>query len=353
MKQADSHPYCLSADLDYILEKTYSLWEPLRNQRIFITGGTGFFGSWLLESFVWANKALHLNSKAVVLTRNPDIFSKKCPHLYHETCLEFHEGEVSNFIYPAGTFSHLIHAATDVSITPLYDPVVRLNTIIKGCEHVLEFARASEVKNFLLVSSGAVYGKQPADHLLLAEDHPSQIDCLDLNASYAIGKSAAEHLAALYARKYNFAVKIARCFSFVGPYLPLDSHLAINNFINDGLNGKPILVKGDGTSLRSYLYAADLTVWLWTILFKGQSLRPYNVGSEEKISMVELAKIIASIFKEKPEITVMQSSIDKKIPERYLPDINRAKTELGLAAERNLKQAIQSTCDWFSRIKEN
>lgn len=340
----------LSLDLDYILKKTRVFWEALRNQRIFITGGTGFFGCWLLESFVWANNALNLNAEAWVLTRNPVSFSKKYPHLSKQACLKFYEGDVRDFVYPIGNFSHLIHAATDVSLGSDYDPIERLNTIIEGTQRVLAFASTSGVKNFLLVSSGAVYGKQPLDCLRLKEDHACQFDFLDVHSTYGIGKSTAEHLAVLYAKKYGMLVKIARCFSFIGAYLPLDSHLAVSNFIHDGLNGKSIAIKGDGSSLRSYLYAADLAVWLWTILFKGESLRPYNVGSDEIVSMTELANAVSMVCQEKPVITMMKSI--NKLPERYLPDVDRAKKELNLVTEIHLKQAIQSTCDWFNRVKE-
>ena len=103
----------LATDLDYIFEKTVPLWEELRDQQIFVTGGTGFFGCWLLESFLWAQEKLNLNAKMVVLTRNIAAFSRKHPHLAVDPSLHFIEGDVRNFVYPSGVFSHVIHAATD------------------------------------------------------------------------------------------------------------------------------------------------------------------------------------------------------------------------------------------------
>src|SRR5512135_3885195 len=96
----------LSEDLDYVLASTASLWEELRGQRIFITGGTGFFGCWLLESFVWANEKLNLGAKAVVLSRNPDAFYKKAPPLANHTSIAFHAGDVRDYEFPRGPFSH-------------------------------------------------------------------------------------------------------------------------------------------------------------------------------------------------------------------------------------------------------
>jgi len=71
----------ITDDLNHVLHYTKPLWEELRGKKIFITGGTGFFGCWLLESFAWANDKLKLNAEALVLSRNPEAFAQKVPHL--------------------------------------------------------------------------------------------------------------------------------------------------------------------------------------------------------------------------------------------------------------------------------
>ncbi len=249
----------LAEDMDHILAHTKELWEDLRNQRIFITGGTGFFGCWLLESFAWANAKLHLNATALVLTRNYDAFLKKAPHLATNPSIKFHIGDVRDFEFIEGSYPFVIHAATEASAKlNEEEPLIMRETIIEGTRHTLEFARQAGTKNFLFISSGAVYGKQPPDMTHIPEEYGGAPDQADTDSAYAAGKQAAELLCMTYAKRYGFHTKIARGFSFVGPYLPIDIHYAIGNFIRDGLEGIPIAVKGDGTPHRSYLYAADL-----------------------------------------------------------------------------------------------
>ena len=253
-----------------------------------------------------------------------------------------------NFDFPAGNFAYVIHAATD-SHASLQgnNPLLAFDTIVEGTRHTLEFARLAQTKSFLLVSSGAVYGKQPPTLSHIAEDYPCQPNLIHERSTYAVGKCTAEHLACLYANQYGLAVKIARCFAFVGPYLPLDGHFAIGNFIRDGLKGETITVNGDGTAYRSYLYATDLVIWLWTILFNGKTLHPYNVGSDETVSIAGLAQRIATQFNPHLAVHIAKTPAEKNYPERYVPNVSRANQELGLVQTIHLDQALESTIKWY------
>jgi dTDP-glucose 4,6-dehydratase len=334
----------LAKDLDHILTHTTDFWGELRGQRIFITGGTGFFGCWLLESFIWANDKLGLGASALVLTRNERALLKKAPHLAAHPAIQFHIGDVRNFDFPEGEFSHIIHAAASASTTlNNEDPLHRFDTIVEGTRHTLDFAVQCHAKKFLLTSSGAVYGIQPADMSHVSEDYCGAPDSTDPNSAYGNGKRAAELLCIIYSDKYGIETKIARCFSFIGPYLPLDIHYAIGNFIRDGLNGDPIHVKGDGTPYRSYLYAADLAIWLWTILFKGESCRAYNVGSDEDITIAQLANIVAQCFENKLEVRVAGIPNPHKQIERYVPSTKRTQEECGVRQTLDLKEGIRRT----------
>jgi len=344
-----THP--LARDLDHVLARTTGAWDELRGGRLFITGGTGFFGMWLLETVAWANDELGLNAKVTVLTRDLDRFRQKAPHLAVHPHIDFLTGDVTTFDFPSGRFSHVIHAATE-SATRLNEehPLVMIDTIVVGTRRVLEFARANVVDKFLLVSSGAVYGRQPPDLRHLPEDHPGGPDPTDPPSAYGEGKRLAELLCAIYAQRYRVRTKIARCFAFVGPHLPLDAHFAIGNFLRDALHGGPIRVNGDGTPRRSYLYAADLAIWLWTILFRGGVGRPYNVGSMQEISVAGAAQAVSNTFSPALAVHVAQTPLLDTLAERYVPDTRRARVELGLEETIALSDAIQRTIGWHRLV---
>ena len=338
-------------DLDHICKETEHLWEEARGARFFITGGTGFFGIWLLESFLEANRRFGLDAKALVLTRSPEKFLEQCPHLRKSSCLNFEKGDVRTFEFPTGQFDYVVHAATEASAKQSQEqPLEMLSTILDGTTRTLTFAKNCGVRKFLLTSSGAVYGPQPPDISHIAEDFKGGPDCLDPASVYAEGKRAAELMCALYADVFD--VKIARCFAFVGPHLPLDAHFAIGNFIRNAMAGGPIVIKGDGTSKRSYLYAADLAIWLWTILFIGRSGRPFNVGSGNAVSIKELAELVRTVIKPSAEIDISRDRNPKEPSRHYVPSVRRAQGELRLQEGICLRDAIWRTADWVSSIAE-
>jgi nucleoside-diphosphate-sugar epimerase len=337
----------LAADLDHILDHTRDLWRDLRAARIFITGGTGFFGCWLLESFAWANRRLSLNAQAVVLTRNPEAFRRKAPALAGDPAIALLAGDVRSFSFPAGEFPFVIHAATEASAAlALAEPLEMLSVILDGTRRTLDFAAAHGCRRLLFTSSGAVYGKQPPDITHVAEDYPGGPDPLDPRAVYAEGKRAAEMLCALASSSHGMQCLIARGFAFAGPYLPLDVHFAIGNFIRDAMRGAAIELTGDGTPRRSYLYAADLAIWLWTILMRGASLRPYNVGSENDLSIAELAHRVSAALDSQVPVRIARDPVPGRPVERYVPSTRAAREELGLRELIGLDDAIRRTALW-------
>jgi nucleoside-diphosphate-sugar epimerase len=335
-------------DLDHIFEHTTQLWEEMRGQNIFITGGTGYFGCWLLESLTRVNDRLNLATKVTVLSRNPAAFVAKAPHLANHPSVHLIQGDVRDFKFPKGEFRFVIHAATEASAKlNRENPLLMFETIVEGTRRTLEFARTHGTREFLLTSSGAVYGKQPPEMTRIPEDYLGAPDPMDLEAAYGEGKWSAEVLCHLYSHHFGLETKIARCFAQVGPYLPMDIHYAIGNFIRDAVRGGEIRVNGDGSPIRSYLYAADLVIWLWTILIKGKSCHPYNVGSERSTSIAELANLVRQQIAPRSEVIIARQAEPSQLRQRYVPSIERARGELKLESWISLEEAIQKTARWL------
>jgi nucleoside-diphosphate-sugar epimerase len=336
----------LAADLDHVLGHTEAVWKRLQGARIFLTGGTGFFGSWLLETFIYANATLRLKARAVVLTRSAEDFGRKAPHLAHATGVDLLQGSITDFHFPDGEFSHVIHAAVDYS-----EPLRLFQSIVDGTRRTLDFAVHARAQRYLFTSSGAVYGKQPAELSGLPETYGGAPDTMEPASTYGEAKRAAEILCRLFNEFHAIEATVARGFAFVGPYLPLNAGSAIGNFIGDVLAQRPIIVSGDGTPYRSYLYGADLAIWLWTILCSGQPGRAYNVGSDTAIDIRDVAYTVRSVLDVKAEVSIARSATVGRLPERYVPSIQRARTELGLESWIDLPDAIRRTAEWYRAVK--
>ena len=209
--------------------------------------------------------------------------------------------------------------------------------------------RSANIRRVLVASSGAVYGPQPAELSRIPETYQGGPDTMKAASAYGEGKRLVEQMCALTP---EVETVVARCFSFIGPHLPLDARFAVGNFLRDAIAGEKVTVQGDGTAVRSLLHAADLTIWLLAMLVRGQPDRAYNVGSDEAVTIAELARRVAALAPGKPAVRILGTSSDR-IGSRYVPDIARAQSELGLVPRVHLDDAITRTLAWYLNAGES
>ncbi len=308
----------------------------------FVTGGTGFFGKALLRHWGSDQATNEKPNHLVLLSRSPENFKSSNPDLSSLAGIHFHSGDISNpeSLPINARFDGIIHAATDSTSGPSLVPLTRFDQIVEGTRHLLDFAVASGSKRFLLTSSGGVYGPQPSQMERIPEDYTGMPNPMHASNAYSVGKRAAEHLCALYADKYGLEIIVARCFAFVGQDLPLDVHFAIGNFIRDALWAEEIIVNGDGTPLRSYLNQRDLANWLTKLLHFGRPGEAYNVGSGTAISIADLAHLVRDIVSPSKSVRFLAEPVDNVKRNRYVPDVDKIKNELGLEETITLEQSI-------------
>lgn len=334
-------------DLEHILAHTSDLWPKIANRKLFLTGGTGFFGHWLLESFLHANQALSLNAQATVLTRSAARFRARSPHIAGNPAITLLEGDTRTFPFPPETHPFVLHAATD-SVVQHTKPYELAESILEGTRRTLQFALQTGAQRLLFTSTGAVYGRNLTGLTHIPETHPTAPDPLALTSSYDESKRMAEHLCIAYAHNTPLEPTIARCFAFIGPHLPLDAHFAIGNFIRDAMANTPIHIQGDGTPLRSYLYAADLAIWLWTILFTAPTNQAFNVGSEDHHSIADLAHETAATLNPTLPVQIHGTPTPGVPPSTYVPSTQKAAVMLNLHQHISLQESIRRTAQWHN-----
>ena len=336
----------LTNDLEEMVAALAGDWPALAGKRIFITGGTGFIGRWMLEALAEAERRLGLATRVTILTRDPAHFAAAAPHLAGVPGFALVAGDVLRPIAHDGPFDYVIHAATDASADlNEHDPLRMFDTIVTGTRHALDLARSAGARRLLFLSSGAVYGAQPWEVEHVAEDYRGAPDLATHRSAYGEGKRAAEMLGHLYARQYGLDVINARIFALLGPLLSLDIHFAAGNFIRDAIAGRTISVDGAGTAVRSYLYAGDLAVWLWAMLLRAPAGATYNLGSEEAVSIADLARTTARLIGG-GRVEILGKADAGWNPGRYVPSSAAIRRDLGVTASVGLEQAILRTARW-------
>lgn len=335
-------------DREHILAHTAGIWEALRGERVFVTGGTGFVGTWLVEAFVAANDAYDLGATIALLSRDPLRFSDRAPHLTGHRAVQLIAGDAAHFTPQDDRYAFVVHAATERRNRAAADaPLQSLDADTAATRTILELARRSQTRRLLFTSSGAVYGSQPADCARIEETYPGAPDSTDARTAYGHGKRLSEFACASYGHAYGFDVVIGRLFAFVGPHLPLNAGFAVGDFLGDILAGRAIRIDGDGTTVRSYLYAADLAIWLWTLLLRGERGRAYNVGSPHALSIRQLADLMISELAPGTAVDIAHQEAAGAAGRRYVPSIDRAERELGLRVRVPLSDALRRTYAFY------
>jgi dTDP-glucose 4,6-dehydratase len=322
------------------------------NSNILLTGGTGFFGKALLRYSFSSERAYAC--EIAVLSRNPERFLATHPEFSGHPSISFVKGDIQqrDSLPWDHNFTHVLHAATDSTIGPSLTPLQRYDQIVEGTRNILDLAVATGARRFLLTSSGAIYGPQPGDLASIPEDWPGCPPLADSSTAYGQAKRAAEHLCALVGEQHGLETVVARCFAFLGPDLPLNAHFAIGNFIRDSLTADAITVSGDGTPLRTFLAQSDLAHWLLTLLEQGRPCEAYNVGSDEVISIADLAHLVRDVLAPEKPVQILGQANTGAGRNRYVPDIRKVQQDLGLSVTIPLAEAIRRMdCSKYVRAK--
>lgn len=338
----DLLPPVAVTDLDQVLSATApQVWDGLRGQSIFLTGGTGFVGKWLLECLIHANNALELSLSVSVLTRRPHAFDAASPHLARSPIIKLVQGDIADFAFPSGTFTSVLHAALPVAPSQSGDAAL-YELAAAGTMRVCEFARFAGTKRMLHVSSGAVYGPRNDDAPLSEQSAWTGGETVN---GYTRAKRASE---AVVQDAWPFEIVIARCFAFTGPYLLPASGSAAADFVAKAAKGLDIAVNGTGDDVRSYQYAGDMARWLLTCLVMGHPGKAYNVGSDTPVTIGQLAQRVSAVAGAVNPVRFAGRVTSGLAGNRYVPDLQRAASELGLVNSVDLDDGILRTLRWHA-----
>jgi dTDP-glucose 4,6-dehydratase len=325
----------------------------LKNSTLVVSGGTGFLGKWIAEVVGILNDSYGFGIECHLVGRNIPQFKSECPYLAARKDIVLKRDDVRYLSELPQKTSWVVHAAsTPDNREHASHPTEVMSAIAEGTANVLRVAaRLSELRMFLNVSSGLIYGSQPLDLDRIPESSLGSLNCSEPAAAYAEAKRFGETLCSAARTQSHVPTATVRPFSFVGPYHSLETTWAINNFLRDGLKGNSIRVLGNGKTVRSYMYAADFAVWILTILVNTKAGRTYNVGSATPMTIEEVAHMVAVRFSPRPEVVVGSSMNAYPNVSRFVPDTTAARADFGLQCTYTADEAIERTIAWHRASK--
>lgn len=336
-------------DSESVLENQFHHLEALRGQHVFISGGTGILGAWLLELIKVLNGRYNFGLRATAFSRHASAFAQRWPHLGQQPHVEFVDGDIRYLTHFPSDTRYIIHAAalTDRRLLASQpSSVAEINGI--GTLRALRAANLLEdIQKFVLLSSGLIYGNQPSDVYSVEESCAALLSSGDVNSVYAESKRFAESLAQSFISESKLPVVTLRPFAFIGPYQSLSLPWAVTDFIRDSFNGGPVRIMGDGTTVRSVMYASDFAFWVLSALANGRARGTYNVGSPVPMDLAALARMITLSFSPQPAVLsgLGQTGHPRS---RLVPNVERAQRDLQVKMTVDISESIRRTIHWHS-----
>ena len=307
---------------------------------LLVIGGSGFFGKTILDAYSRGRLEKWQITKVYIFSRNASALITSNPELLSDSILLI-DGDITK-CDGLPIADYVIHAAASSNASRYIEaPEAEKKNILAGSINFcrLMLSKYSKASKILYVSSGAVYGaSSPTGIPFVEEDEFMPINEIDENKRhYAAAKRDSEALI-VNLGKCGSSVAIARCFAFIGKYLPRDEHFAVGNFIQNGLDQSPINVKAQKKIYRSYMYADDLVEWLMTIVENAKETCPiFNVGSDESIEIRELAALVGNFY----NVPIETKGYTEEGQDFYVPSVEKARRELGLNINHPIADAIR------------
>ena len=322
--------------------------SPLVGRTLAVTGGTGFLGTWIAESVAALNDNHGFRITLHLYGRAPQTWQERVPHLSAREDIEVRQGDVRTPMDFPSTCDFIIHAAgTPDNRVHASDALRVYQTAVFGANNVLDAAtKLDGINRFLLVSSGLV-SAPPSDGQGYVEEAFTVHDPNSFHLAYVDSKRASENLAAIYRSEFRLPVVIARPYTFMGPYQPLDRPWALNNFIRDALMRGEIRLQGDGLVRRSFLYGSDAAAWTLAALVKGSVGKAYNIGSGRPLPLKQAAESIADAVGPHVRISYRNLPPNQQRHNDFYPDNTRAASELTVTEAIPFEEGLVKTVHWY------